>query len=373
MTVVRALVADRIRVPFRRPFRTATGMWLERDAWLLRIVDENGRIGLGEVVLESPTDDAAESISTALIREAVEGAAERRLPTMGDLERHGAPGRALHAAIDAARLDLERPSALARTSPAGEGIGVNATLPSIGHAARAARQSLESGFMTLKVKAGAERETEVLVERIRAIRTAVGPDVRLRVDVNGAWDLDTATDRLGAIARFDIEYVEQPLAADDIAGMAALRRRCAVPIAADEAARSAATVRDLLAADAVDVLVIKPARVGGPAVVAEIAERAAERGVPVVVSTLFETGVGIAAALAAAAALPQVQATRLAAAPDHGLATAGLLDHDLLQEPLIVANGRMHAPCGEGSGGLGIVLDLRALERSRVAGTGSLG
>lgn len=375
MTVVRALVADRIRVPFRRPFPTATGMWLERDAWLLRIVDENGRVGLGEAVLETPTDDVAESILAALIREAVEGAAERRLPTMGDLERHGAPGRALHAAIDAARLDLERPSALPRTCPAGDGIGVNATIPSIGPAAaaEAAKQSLESGFMTLKVKAGAERETEVLVERIQAIRTAVGPDVRLRVDVNGAWDLDTAADRLGAIARFDIEYVEQPLAADDIAGLAALRRRSSVPVAADEATRSASVARDLLAADAVDVLVVKPARVGGPAVVAEIAERAAERDVPVVVSTLFETGVGIAAALAAAAVLPQVQAPRLAAAPDHGLATAGLLDHDLLQEPLIVANGRIHAPCGQGSGGLGIVLDLHALDRSRVESIGSLG
>ena len=75
----------------------------------------------------------------------------------------------------------------------------------------------------------------MLVERVRAIRTAVGPDVRLRLDVNGAWDLATATDRLEAIERFDIEFVEQPLAAHDIDGMAELRRRVRVPIAADEA------------------------------------------------------------------------------------------------------------------------------------------
>ena len=166
--------------------------------------------------------------------------------------------------------------------------------------------------MTLKVKAGAERETEVLVERVRAIRAAVGPDIGLRLDVNGAWDLPTATDRLEAIQRFDIEFVEQPLAAHDIDGMAELRRRVGVPIAADEAAASVRDVRGLLEADAVDVIVVKPARVGGPAAVAEIAELAAARGVPVVISTLFETGIGIAAALAMAAGLPEVDLRSLA-------------------------------------------------------------
>ena len=84
--------------------------------------------------------------------------------------------------------------------------------------AEAALQAIEAGFTTLKLKAGAERETEDLVARVRAIRQAVGPDVRLRLDVNGAWDLPTAEDRLDAVARFDIQYVEQPLPADDTDG-----------------------------------------------------------------------------------------------------------------------------------------------------------
>ncbi|MDO8484830.1 MAG: enolase C-terminal domain-like protein [Candidatus Limnocylindrales bacterium] len=373
MTTIRALIADRVRIPFRRPFPTATGMWIERDAWLIRLLDADGRVGLGEAVLEPATGDVAETILGSLIREAAELATVGRLPTRGASELHGAPGRALNAAIESALLDLERP-ALPDIAPDGEGVGVNATIPSVGStaAAEAAQQSLESGFGTLKLKAGAERETDALVERIRAIRTTVGPRVRLRLDVNGAWDLATAEDRLLAIAQFDIEYVEQPVAAHDVHGLAELRRRVRVPIAADEAAESVHAVRALLAADAVDVLVVKPARVGGPTAVAEIAEVAAERGVPVVISTLFETGVGIAAALAAAAVLPEVDASRLAERPDHGLATAGLLDHDLLRESLIVARGRMHAPCTPGSGGLGIVLDLRALDRFRVEAVGAL-
>ncbi len=374
MTVVHDIVADRVRIPFRRPFPTATGMWVERDAWILRVVDQDGRVGLGEAVTEDPADEVASTILTALIREAVTAAAAGSLPTAIELEQHGGPGRALRAALEAALLDLGRPPTPPVTALDGAGVGVNATVPSVGPAAAAesARQAVESGFRTLKVKAGAERETEGLVERVRAIRTAVGPDIRIRLDVNGAWDLATADERLGAVARFDIQYVEQPLAADDIDGLAMLRRRVQVPIAADEGARSVAAVRALLAANAVDVLVVKPARVGGPAAVAEIAEIAAERGVAVVISTLFETGVGIAAALAAAAVLPAVEASRLDDAPEHGLATSGLLDHDLLLESLIVEDGRMSAPGRSGSGGLGVELDLRALERFRVEAVGSL-
>ena len=116
-----------------------------------------------------------------------------------------------------------RPAAPPILRADGEGVGVNATLPVAragAPSAEAARQSVESGFPTLKLKAGAERETEVLVERVRAIRLAVGPDVRLRLDVNGAWDLATAEDRLEAVARFDIEFVEQPLPAHDLDGLA---------------------------------------------------------------------------------------------------------------------------------------------------------
>ena len=186
-------------------------------------------------------------------------------------------------------------------------------------------------------------------------------------------ELSTAEDRLSAISRFDIEFVEQPLPAHDVDGLAELRRRVRIPIAADEAAWSVGAVRTLLAAEAVDVLVLKPARVGGPAAVTEIAERAAEHGIPVVIGTLFETGVGLAAGLAMADHLPDVDGALWATPPDHGLATAGLLDHDLLAEALIVARGRMHVPGRPGSGGLGIVLDGRALERFRVERVGASG
>jgi L-alanine-DL-glutamate epimerase-like enolase superfamily enzyme len=364
--MIRSLVADRVAIRFRRPFPTATGMWTEREAWILRLHAADGRQGVGEAVLEPADGEAARTVLDLLVREAVSMAAGGQLPSADELEGHGRPGRALRAALDAARLDLEREPDQ-RLSPGGDGVGVNATIPLLGPAAsaEAARQALGAGFRTLKLKAGAERETEVLVGRVRAVREAVGPVVRLRLDVNGAWDVETAAERLAAIARFGLEYVEQPIAGDDTAALAALRRRARVPIAADESVSSARAARELLAAEAVDALVVKPARVGGPVAAAEIAAMAGDRGVPVIVSTLFETGVGIAAALSVAVALPGP--SRSSDAADHGLATAGMLEHDLLVDGLVVEDGRMRLPeSRERSGGLGIALDEQAVGRFSV-------
>ena len=364
MTGVASLRADRVTVRFRRPFPVAAGLWNAREAWILRLADADGRVGVGEAVIEPDDGEVAASVLTTLIREAVATSGEGRLPTGNELEDHGRPGRALLAALDAARFDLEQAPAQDLRAD-GAGVGVNATIPLLGPAAsaEAARQAVAAGFTTLKLKGGAERETDVLVDRVRAVREAIGPDVRLRLDVNGAWDPATAEDRLEALAQFDLEYVEQPLAGDDASELADLRRRVQVPIAADESVASMKAARELLDAEAVDVLVVKPARVGGLEVGAEIAALAAERGVPVVVSTLFETGVGIAAALAMAAALPVVGAG--VEGLDHGLATAGLLEHDLLCEGFVVAEGRMWLPNAPGPGGLGIETDEDAVARYR--------
>jgi L-alanine-DL-glutamate epimerase-like enolase superfamily enzyme len=358
---VTGLSALRVRVPFRRPFATATGMWLHREAWIVLLADTSGRLGLGEAVLEPDATEVEETILARAIREAASRAREGDLPEAEELELLGGPGRAFRAAMDGARMDLA-------LVPDGRAVPVNGT---IGFAApregaEAALQALQAGYTTLKLKAGAERETLDLVARVRAIRAAVGPAARLRIDVNGAWDLPTAEERLEAVARFDIEYVEQPLQPDDSAGAAELRERVGVPIAADEAVYSPGSARALLTAGAADVLVVKPARVGGPVAVAEIAADAARRGVPVVLSTLFETGIGMAAARAAAAALPAVTWRGVETRLPHGLATAGLLEHDLLRAPLVVEEGLLAAPHGDGSAGLGIALDDRALRRFAV-------
>jgi L-alanine-DL-glutamate epimerase-like enolase superfamily enzyme len=198
-----------------------------------------------------------------------------------------------------------------------------------------------------------------------AVRSAVGDAVALRLDVNGTWSPADAAERLRVLAGVGLQYVEQPLSPSALASAATLRDRTGTPLAADEAVASVEAARAILDAGAADVLVVKPARVGGPAAVGAIAALAAQRGVPIVISSLFETGVGLAAALACAATLPDVPGWP-AAERDHGLATADLLADDLLVRPLAIAAGRMHAPGGPGSGGHGVTVDVKAVTRYRV-------
>jgi L-alanine-DL-glutamate epimerase-like enolase superfamily enzyme len=346
----------RVVVPFREPFRTAAGRWTVRASWLLRLEDARGRAGWGEAVLEDPADAP---VLDGLFDVLVDGGLP---PSPALVDRAGVAGRAFRAALDAARLDLAGPA-----GAGGDGrpeVGVNAVVGAMepGRAVEAAAAAVAAGFRTIKLKAARGDRTASLVERVAAVRAAVGDGPALRLDVNGTWALDDATERLRALAGFGLQYVEQPLDPHDLAGAAALRDRVGVPVAADEAVDSPAGARAVLDAGAAAVLVVKPARVGGPVVAARIAQVAAERGVPVVVSSLFETGIGLAAALATAAALPDVDGWP-AAGRDHGLATADLLDDDLLAEPLRIAGGRMRAPGGRGTGGLGVRVDEAAIDR----------
>jgi L-Ala-D/L-Glu epimerase len=346
--------AVRVRVPFRKQVRTAAGAWTHRESWIVRIVDRTGRTGLGEAPLDFGASEAAGAELGLQVRQAIENLVR------GQALPDGAHP-SLAAAIDAAVVGLARGSF--GSGVAAGSVAVNATIgyQGVAETVAAAEAAMAAGFGTLKLKAGPELDTAELVERVAAVRAAAKaagrPMLRLRLDVNGAWDVDMARERIAAVAPFDIEFVEQPVAAGDPHFLAGVREGSPVPVGADESVADVQSARELLAARAADVLVVKLARVGGPTAAREIAGLAGARGVPIVVSTLFETGVGIAAALHVAAAL--------GAGPfAHGLATADLLESDLLSEPLAVVAGRMLVP-------MAISLDEAAVDRYAVERIGS--
>jgi len=354
-----SLEVIRVRVPFRAPFVTAARTWTARDSWLLRIAGEDGTAGWGEAVLDDP---AAAPALEHLVREMVEA---DRLPTTGLLEEEGAAGRALLAAMAgaASRTGLD-------VLPGARGIGVNATVGAVDRerAAEEAAGRVAAGFRTIKLKAGPEDTADDLFARVAAVRAAVGDAVALRLDVNGIWDAATAEAMLRPLEDFDLQYVEQPVAVPDLEGLISLRRRVDIPIAADEAVTSVEAAMTLLDHDAADVLVVKPARVGGVMAVARIETIATARGVPVVITSMFETGIGLAADLACASWVSQFSDLPGWPAEDraHGLATADLLEDDLLADPLVVRDGRMWVPAGLGSNAMGITVDEAAVERYRV-------
>lgn len=357
-----------LRVPFRRPVVSATHAWPERRLALVRLHADGGIGGLGEVALTTPGgldgpgasgDRLAQRLGTELV--GLDVADDDALgDALGRIDAWPEIGRAVRSAVETAAADVRARDAglsLAATMTADPRtqVAVNA-LVGIAAPAQAVAEALahvEAGYAVLKLKGGGE-PVEQLIERIAAVRAAVGPHIALRVDVNGSLDPAAAPAVLEALARFDLEYVEQPLAAGTgVDAAAALRRVSAVAIAADEDVGDPAAARALIEAGAADVLVVKPARVGGARSARRIIELAASSDVPAVLSTLFETGTGIATALHLAAAMP---------APDraHGLATADVLVSDLLERPLSVARGRMAVPTGPG---LGIEIDAAAVRR----------
>jgi L-Ala-D/L-Glu epimerase len=331
--------AYHVSVPFKHPFQTARGLIDVRRSWIVRLVDLDGHEGFGEVALDPAASAADEERTGLAVRGFVAslGAGRLPLPTNHGGAETMTTDHAVVAGIDEALEAIGRAAADPVAAAAPISVAVNATLDieDATLAADAAVRAVAGGFTCLKLKVGPEPRA-ALAERVGAVRAAVGPSVALRLDANCSWDYSMAAERLEALAAFDLEYVEQPLTAADLAGHAALRRDFNIPIALDESVASEADARAILAANAADILVVKPARVGGPQAVRAIAATAASSGVPVVLSTFFETGIGSCAAIRAAAGLPPVGRERA-----HGLATAGLLVHDLLAQPAQVVGGRI--------------------------------
>lgn len=367
MTRVRDVRVDVLDVPFSVPIVASGHRWEARRLAIVRLVADDGLEGIGEVAGAEP-GGLSEPIADGLagrfagLDPADLGDLDERLRA---IEAWPGIGRALRSTLETAAFDLLA-RADGRSIAASLAANPRSRVPLNGlvgiespeAAAREAAALAGAGFGCLKLKGGGERLT-VLTERVRAVRAAVGPSVRLRLDVNGAWPgLAEATAAIEAVARFDLEFIEQPLPPELGPGaLATLRRAVPVPLAADESVTDPEAALALLEAGAVDVLVVKPARVGGLRQARRIADLAADAGVPIVVSTLFETGVGVAAALHLAATLQD-------SVWAHGLATAGLLATDLLVEPLSIVDGQMTVPSVPG---LGIRLDPEAMKAFRAA------
>lgn len=234
----------------------------------------------------------------------------------------------LRAAVEAATVAF--PDALRDT------VAVNVTVPAVG-AERAHAIVAGSGCRTAKVKVAEPGQSLAAdVDRVAAVRDALGPGGRIRVDANGGWSVADAADAIAALDRAagGLEYAEQPCASVD--ELAAVRRRVGVRIAADESIRRASDPLAVVRADAADVIVMKVQPLGGVRACLALAEQV---GLPVVVSSALESSVGLAAGVALAAALPEagLPSEGLAA----GLATGRMLVRDVTERRLLPVGGAL--------------------------------
>lgn len=212
-------------------------------------------------------------------------------------------------------------------APLRDRIPVNATVPAVSADQVAGILARFPGCRTAKVKiAEAGQQLSDDIDRVRAVREALGPEGRVRVDANAAWNVDEAERALHALAEFDLEYAEQPCATvEELAELRGRVKYMGIPIAADESIRKAEDPIAVARAGAADLIVIKAQPLGG---IRRALEIVAETGLPAVVSSALDTAVGLSQGAALAAALPQLDY-------DCGLGTGALFVEDVADLPPI--------------------------------------
>ena len=309
------LSAHRVAYRLRTPLETAWGVLEER---VVVRVELDG--GVGEAAPLEPYDGVPL------------GAVERALVTYGEVVREFGPEEPGIRVLDACRAADPLPEALAAVDlalwdRAGKRLGKPlAAMLSDDPLAAIPVNALgpQPGFDCVKVKVGLDDD----LARVAAVREMVGPDVLLRVDANGAWDVETAVRSIEALSAFDLELVEEPC--HGTSALRAVRERVPVLIAQDE-------TEELCA----DVACLKIGRCGGISGLLARAALARAMGMDVFLASAFDGPVGIAAALHCAAAL---QVTRHC-----GLATLGSFEEDV-PRGLEAVDGRMVVPRGPGLG-----------------------
>ncbi|HXR28445.1 MAG TPA: enolase C-terminal domain-like protein [Solirubrobacteraceae bacterium] len=326
------------------PLQTAYGVLAERELLTVTVIDGDGHRGFGEAApLEAYDGVGVDRVQAALERYAPVLAAceERNGAQVIDACRQVDDLPAAFAAIDLALWDLAGRrqglpvAALLSDSPAAE-VAVNATLSALDRAGAAAEAAAaaRAGFGCVKVKVGVGDDAG----RVAAVRAAVGPQVALRLDANGAWDVAQAVSAIEALSAAGLELVEEPV--HGLAAVREVRERVAVRVAIDETAAE----HGALAAGAADAVCLKISRCGGIAGLLAAAALVRASGAEVYLASTLDGPLGVAAALHAAAAL----ASR-GPLPHCGLATLALFAG--LENPLPAREGRIAVPA---TGGLGV-------------------
>ena len=327
MRITEAGVERRL-LRYHSPIVTAHGTVEDRWTVLLTLVDEDGNIGMGEAApLAGFTSDTLEAAESALRGWAADETDDGEPPA----------SVTARAAIDSALLDLGARIAgttvhrlLAPESPDRLAVSALVTGGSPAAIATSAAAAVAAGHATVKVKVGTHG-IHGDVDRVSAVRSRIGPDIRLRLDANGAWGVGEALRQLDRLAAFDIEFVEEPVAGLD--DLAEVRLSSPIPTAVDESARTVDDVSRAVEMGAADLVVLKPSAIGGPLEAARAAAIVRSAGLDVVVTSLMEGSVGIRAAAHLASAIGALD-------PAPGLATASLLAVDV-DTPCLPVHGEL--------------------------------
>jgi L-Ala-D/L-Glu epimerase len=355
-----------VSLPYARAPRFASGAVERADNVLVRVHTDAGVVGHAEAQPRPYTYGETQASILAAVRDWF---APRLLGLPAGAPEHArraclglAGNHCAHGAVDVALWDLA--GRLAGV-PCATLLGGCAEDVEVAHmvsfdapeamAEDALAMHERHGIRAFKVKVG--RDVELDVAAVAAVRAAL-PDAELYVDANRGWTVEQALRAGAALAELGVGAIEEPIAADDDAGRARLAARWDVPLAGDESCRSVQEVRRAIALGAVGQVSIKTARTGFTAS-RDVLALCRAHGVPAVVGSQYEGGVGTLASIAFGAAFAETAARPVEAANVLDLAA------DLLEAPPRIAGGRVRVPEAPG---LGCAIDEDALRRFRVAG-----
>jgi O-succinylbenzoate synthase len=347
---VEAVELRRVRLPLVTPFRTAHGVQTVRETLLLRVIGPDGE-GWGEcAALEEPTYtaeyvDGAEAVLRAHLLPLLFGGGS---VSAADVASVLAPVKGhpmAKAAVEMAVLDAElriagerlvdRLGGVRDAVDAGVAVGITGSVTEL---VDAVAGYVDQGYRRVKLKISPGWD----VVPVRAVRERFGDGLFLQVDANGSYAGVDAVAALGALDRFDLLLVEQPLGDDDLLGHAALARRIATPVCLDESIVSVASAAAAIELGACSVVNLKPGRVGGYLEAKRIHDLCRARGIGLWCGGMLETGLGRAANVALAA-LPGFTLPGDLSASDRYFATD-------ITEPFVLDAGRLRVPTGPGIG-----------------------
>jgi muconate cycloisomerase len=209
---------------------------------------------------------------------------------------------------------------------------------------------VERGWRAIKVKVGRHEHPRVDVERLHAVRDAIGPDVFLSVDANGGYTVDQAVWAASRLEKLDVALFEQPTRRGDHRAMAEVRRRSGVPIMADESVFTLRDALEVIRAGAADVLSLYPGKHGGMRPMQAIARLAESAGIPCTIGSNLEREVATAAMAHVTLATPNVQCERFPG----DLIGPVYFEQPLSRQPLRYEADRLFVPEGPG---LGVTVD----------------
>ncbi len=334
----------------RTPIQTARGPMEHRVGWRVTF-DADGVQGRGDAMpmasFGTETPEAAQAALRSLELPRAPESVEEIAEWVSTLEatpaaRHAAECALLeHLAVRRGVLVATLLGPVMRSE-----FAVNALLEGDDAAglAASATQAARQGFGVVKLKVAA-RPLAVEAQRLLAVRRAVGPKVKIRIDANGGWSEATARSALRGLEALELEVCEQPVGPADVEGLRRLRRLTPCRIAADETMLLAGALPRLLEKDpvaAADVVVLKPAALGGLVRSLEIARQADEAGVGAYVTTLMDGPIARAAAAHLAAVLPHADWA-------HGLSTLELFEGARV-DPFTPVEGAIRLPQATGWG-----------------------